>query len=48
MGSADEVDVVFLQELLYNLLTEGVGNASVVLTPTRLALFRVRPDYVAE
>ena len=48
MGSADKVDIVLLEELLDDGLTEGVGNASIVLTPARLTLLGVGPEQVAE
>ena len=48
MGSADKVDVILLEELLDDGLTEGVGNASIVLTPARLTLLGVGPEQVAE
>jgi len=33
MGSTDQVDIIFLQELLDNGLAESVGYATVILTP---------------
>ena len=41
MGSTDKVNVVFLEELLDDGLAECVRDASVVLSPTGLALFGV-------
>ena len=48
MGSADEIDVIFLQELLDYCLTEGVGDATIVFTPAALTLLRIRPKQVAK
>ena len=48
MGSADEVDIVLFQELFDDGLSKSVRNTAVVLSPARLALFRVRPDQVTE
>ena len=48
MGPADEIDVVFLQELLDHGLTERVRHATIVFTPAGLALLRVGPDQIAE
>ena len=48
MGPANEVDVVFLEELLYDGLSKGIGDASVILTPARLALLGVGPKQVAQ
>ena len=48
MGSADEIDIVLLQELLYHGFTECVADASIIFTPTALRLLGVRPEKVAE
>jgi len=48
MRSADQIDVIFLQETFDNSLAECVANATVVLTPASLALFRVRPEQIAQ
>mmetsp|Transcript_2704 Transcript_2704/g.3708 ORF Transcript_2704/g.3708 Transcript_2704/m.3708 type:complete len:226 (+) Transcript_2704:410-1087(+) len=48
MGSADEVDVVFLEELFDDGLSEGVGDAAIVLAPAGLAFLGVGPEQVAE
>lgn len=48
MGSTDEIDVVLLEELLDDGLTEGVRDAAIVLSPARLALLRVGPYQVAQ
>ena len=48
MGSTDEIDVVLLQELLDDGLTESVRDAAIILSPARLALLRVGPHQVAE
>ena len=48
MGSANEIDVIFLQELLDHCLTESIGDATIVFTPTALTLLRIRPKQVAK
>lgn len=48
MGSTDEIDVVFLEELLDDSLAECVANTSIVLSPTRLAFLRIGPYQVTE
>lgn len=48
MGPANEINVVLLEELLDDGLSEGVGDATIVLTPTRLALLGVRPEQVTK
>ena len=37
VGSANKIDVVFLEELLDNGLTESVTHTTVILAPARLA-----------
>lgn len=48
MGPADEVDVVFLEELFDHGLAEGIAHATVILTPGALSLLWVRPQQVTE
>ena len=48
VGSADEVDVIFLQELLDDGLAKRVADTTIIFAPARLALLRVRPEQVTE
>jgi len=48
MRSADQVDVIFLQETFDNCLAKGITHTTIILSPTSLSLFRVRPKQVAE
>jgi len=48
MGSADEIYIVLLEELLDHGLAKGIRDTTVILSPARLSLFGVRPDQVAE
>ena len=45
---ANEINVIFLEELLDHSLAKSVGNAAIVLSPARLTLFWVRPEQIAE
>uniref|UniRef100_A0A8C0B3T9 RAD9 checkpoint clamp component A n=1 Tax=Buteo japonicus TaxID=224669 RepID=A0A8C0B3T9_9AVES len=45
---ADEVQVVFVQELCHHLCPEGEGNAAVILAPTLHILVGVGPEQVTE
>ena len=48
MGSADEIYIVLLEELLDHGLAKGIRDTTVILSPARLSLFGVGPDQVAE
>ena len=48
MGPTDEVNVIFLEELLDDGLSKSVRDSSVVLAPAGLALLRIRPKQVAK
>ena len=48
MGPTDEVNVIFLEELLDNRLSKSVRDSSVVLSPAGLALLRIRPKQIAQ
>ena len=48
MGPTYEVNVVFLEELLDNMLTKRVGHTSIVLSPARLSLLWVWPEQVTK
>lgn len=46
MGAANEIKIVFPQELLDLVSSEGVGNASIILTPSLSLSIRVRPQEI--
>lgn len=48
MRPADEVHVVFVQELGHHVGPEGEGHAAVVLAPAQDVLVRVGPQQVAQ
>lgn len=48
MGSADEVQVVAVEELADNVGAEREGDAAVVLSPALHIFVRVRPQQVAQ
>jgi len=48
VGSADQINVIFLEEILNYSLSKRVTHSSVILAPARLALLRVTPKQVAE
>ena len=48
MRAADEVEVVFVEELGHNLRPEGEADAPVVLAPAHRVLVGVWPEEVAE
>lgn len=48
MCSADEVHVVFVQELGDNIRAEGEGDATVVFAPARHVFIRVGPQQVTQ
>ncbi|TNN37121.1 hypothetical protein EYF80_052717 [Liparis tanakae] len=48
VGSADEVQVVAVEELADHVGSEGEGDAAVVLPPTLNVLIRVRPQEVTQ
>ena len=43
MGSADKINIIFLEELLDNCLSKRVRYATIILAPTWLAFLGVRP-----
>ena len=47
MSTADKIKVVFTEELLNNISTEGEGHTTVGLTPANKTLIRVRPEEIA-
>ena len=48
MCSANQIDVIFLQELLNDGFAKCIANASIILSPAALGLFRIRPKQVAQ
>lgn len=48
MGSADEVQVVTVEELADDVGSEREGDAAVVLSPALHVFVRVRPQQVAQ
>jgi hypothetical protein len=48
MGSADQINVVAVRELGYDIFSKGEGNATVVLAPIVDVLVGVRPKEVAQ
>ena len=48
MRTANEVEIVLLEEFFYNVCTEGERNASIVLAPTGDALLGIRPQQIAQ
>lgn len=48
MGSADEVQIVAVQELADHIRPEGEGDAAVVLSPALDVFVRVGPQQVAQ
>lgn len=48
MGSADEVQVVAVEELADDVCSEREGDAAVVLSPALHVFVRVRPQEVAQ
>ena len=48
MGTADKIDIVLLEELLYHGFTECIAHSSIILTPTTLGLLWVWPQQVAQ
>lgn len=48
MGSADEVQVVAVEELADDVGSEREGDAAVVLSPALHVFVRVRPQQVAQ
>lgn len=48
MSTADEVQVVSVQELGYDVRTEGEGHTAVVLSPAGDILVRIGPEQIAE
>lgn len=48
MRSADEVHVVFVQELGNNIRAEGEGDTTVIFAPARHVFIRVSPQQVTQ
>jgi len=48
MGSANQVDVVLLEELLDDGLAKGVRDAAIILTPAGLSFLGVGPKQVTQ
>lgn len=48
MGSADEVQIVAVEELADHIRSEGEGDAAVVLSPALDVFVRVGPQQVAQ
>lgn len=48
MGSADEVQVMAIQELADHICPEGEGDPAVVLSPALYILIWVRPQKVTQ
>ena len=41
MGTADKIDIVLLEELLYHGFAERIAHTSIILTPAALGLLGV-------
>jgi hypothetical protein len=48
VGSADEIHVVFVEELADNLAAKGERDSAVVLAPAGRVLVRIGPQQIAE
>jgi len=48
VSTADQVDVVFLEEGFNDCFTEGVGDTTIVFTPGGLAFLGIRPQKVTK
>lgn len=48
MGSADQVDIVLLQEVTHNIAPENKTHSSLVLGPAWHTLLRISPKKIAE
>ena len=48
MRSANQINVVFLQELLDDRLSECVADTSVIFSPAALGLLWIRPKQIAQ
>jgi hypothetical protein len=48
MRSADQIKIVFAQELFDNVSAESEGDSSVILTPSRDSFFGIGPKQIAE
>ena len=48
MSTANQVKIVLMKELGNNILAEGEGDTTVVLTPSINVLIRVRPEKIAK
>lgn len=48
MGPADEIQVVFVEELGYHFSSKREGHAPVVLTPAQHILIWIRPQQITQ
>ena len=48
MGPADQINVLVLQEIRYDVTAEDEADSPLVLSPARHALLRIGPQQIAE